>query len=133
MPYIQEANKICRFGEKVFNVAECIPVVGALTSIGRIQGSYLQEIIAICTIAAGSFTLMAALVSKNNEQKKSSRKLVVFGAEQLLHGALNTLHGWGALLLCCTGIGNVFLAIPHLINKDKFGPYVKYGVLTDPK
>jgi hypothetical protein len=135
MSYIQDTNKICRFGEKIFNVGECIPVVGVAVSIGRIQASYWQELIAVTTIAVGSFTLLSALVFKKDEQTKEGyRKIVCLGAEQLLQGVLNTLHGYGVLIFSCAtlGLGNAFLVIPHLMNKDKFGPYVRYGFLTEP-
>ncbi|MGK5595335.1 MAG: hypothetical protein ACSNEK_08265 [Parachlamydiaceae bacterium] len=119
MSISSSVNQSCRHIEQVFNLLECIPIVGIVSSITRAHLGAMQATAGIVTIIAGGIGLFSTSFLTNNPQTKEMFERVVrFGQDHTLHGALNYLRGQSVAFagLMTGGMGNVVMVIPNLMN-----------------
>ena len=111
--------------EKVFNVAECIPIVGIVSSALRFVLAKVQLAVGIIFLTLG---LVLTLLSQNQRQ----HSWVKLGVEHIMHGILNGIRGslTFALGMYTYGIGNIICLVPNLIIKPTFSPVLRYGSIA---
>lgn len=111
--------------EKGFNIAGTIPVISFFSGMIRAIAGKIQMIAGAILSTISYVALLVTNHPKWNEY-------ILIGNEFILHGALNILRGIGEASLCATTIvGNIALLIPNMNQKELFGPYFTYGMLTD--
>ena len=109
--------------EKAFNIAGSIPIVSLVSGTLRILAGKVQILAGAVIAATGCINF---LINPSEKWANMSK----MGSEFMIHGALNSLRGFGEALLCAsTIIGNVLLLIPNMVKDDMFSPYFAYGTL----
>ncbi|KIA76215.1 MULTISPECIES: hypothetical protein [Parachlamydia] len=130
---IRNINHGCTQVEKFLNVAECVPIVGMLSSALRVKAAYGQVVFGLGCAAVGGVGLLISALADDEKGQKTFKKVTMFGAEHMIHGALNALRGFGVLLLgtCTFGLGNVQMIVPNMWKEDHFAPFFQYGKYTE--
>lgn len=121
-------NKASKFIDKAFNYGACIPIVGVGVSQLRMAYGKAQVITGLAILCIGfvGLTISSMNGSKLSTQK-NWEKVVMFGSEYTIHGALNIVRGGAETLvgLVTHGFGNPLLIIPNMYRD--FNPYFEYG------
>lgn len=134
MPSFSSINDFCRAAEKVFNVAECMPVVVYVSSPLRSLAGHVQLLAGgVTSIVGMSGHIYSVATKQDAATTKKWERLAMFGLEHVIHGSLNILRSLGALFIAnhtFMSLGNVVLIIPNMAQEEKFGPVMEYGTLA---
>ncbi len=112
--------------EKNFNIAGSLPIVGLVSGPTRAVAGKIQFLAGLAFFAIGAVGIALG------KDKKYWTKVASFGAEQVIHGALNCIRGYGEFLLAkCYGL-NFMLFIWQNRKDVGFEPqFFKYGHLSN--
>lgn len=124
-------NQSCCHTEQAFNLLECIPVAGVFTSVIRAHLGAIQATAGVIVIIAGGIGLFSSTVLTSNQQASEKFKRIIrFGEEHALHGALNVLRGLSVTFIgvMTGGFGNLAMLIPNMTSK--FYPLFDYKDAT---
>ena len=125
----EKSKKSFADAEKIFNMAECLPVIGWLS--GSIR-TVLGQIQMISGIALTALSEIGKYMSsdKDNETpiKRKWDSLSKIGIEMTIHGSFNTIRGTITATIggYTFGAGNLLLIVPNIINQRNFSAYYNY-------
>lgn len=108
--------------EQIFNLTDTLGIMGIYSGILRTLAGQIQQIAGVIFASMGA---LGMLLSGNRQWTD----VFEMGTEQIIHGALNILRGFGTAILGLQtgGLGNLFLLIPNLQKKPPFTPFFHYG------
>lgn len=125
----KQANEMCTDAEKIFNMLECLPVIGWISGSIRHLFGQAQAVSGIA-LAALSETGVYFCSEKEEDLplKKKWEHLSKIGIEMVIHGCFNMIRGSIAAYIgsYTLGAGNLLLIAPNMINGRNFNPYYGY-------
>ncbi|MBX7066047.1 MAG: hypothetical protein K1X28_02335 [Parachlamydiales bacterium] len=110
--------------EKVFNILDSIPFVAIASTPVRIAAGKIQAVVGAVMAIFGMVGFIITLGSKKFSM------ITTTGGENLLHGVLNMIRGFGEGLLAVTVIGSAVLLTAQYLTD--FDPIIKYGKSVVP-
>lgn len=129
-PLMAAINRTCANVETGFNLINSMPIISAPGGLVRAQLGKVQ-MLAGATLA-GSAALAyipLSLLGVPERSLQGLRNVVHFGADHMVHGALNTARGYGEFALGFTtlGVANLLFLFPMNASND-FRPVRPYPV-----
>lgn len=127
-----QTNKMYADAEKVFNIAECLPLIGWISGSLRTLLGQMQAVGGIALTTLGELGVyMASENPQDAALKKKWELLSKIGIEMTVHGCFNTMRGTVAAVIgsYTFGAGNLLLLVPNMINQRNFGAFLQYGAM----
>jgi hypothetical protein len=118
-------KQVCTNIEKAFNIAGSLPVISKFSGMLRFVAGKVQAV-------AGAIIALTGVINYTFTKDRLWKNVALFGAEFMIHGALNAIRGLTEAFICIkTLVGNLVLLIPNMTKDDIFSPYCEYGILTE--